>query len=161
MLSKISATINLFSYILILLFSYAAISKWLDYPQFLAQLGQSPLLTPFAIWIGVSIPSLELIICFLLIIEPLRLWGLYASYLLLLLFTGYIFVLTHFSEYVPCSCGGILQNLSWKGHLWFNLFFALGTAIVILLYYKREHLKNFYCNKTGVAENLKQSKRIF
>ncbi|MBS1567215.1 MAG: hypothetical protein JST39_22720 [Bacteroidetes bacterium] len=51
------------------------------------------------------------------------------------LFTGYVAVMLSLSYYLPCSCGGILQALSWQGHLVFNVFFTLLAAAGALLQY--------------------------
>jgi hypothetical protein len=53
---------------------------------------------------------------------------------LMSLFTIYtILVLSHFYDYVPCSCGGVIRRLTWPQHLFFNLFFvALSTLGIIL-----------------------------
>jgi uncharacterized membrane protein YphA (DoxX/SURF4 family) len=65
---------------------------------------------------------------------PGRLIGLYASFFFMILFTGYIVAILRFSSYIPCSCGGILQKMSWTQHLIFNIGFLLLAVIAILLY---------------------------
>jgi len=56
---------------------------------------------------------------------------LYASYFLMAMFSAYIVAITRFSEYIPCSCGGVLERMNWNQHLVFNLLVVLLTAIVI------------------------------
>jgi hypothetical protein len=51
------------------------------------------------------------------------------------LFTIYIFILTHYSEYVPCSCGGVLQKMSWNQHQIFNMVFT-GLALLGIFSYR-------------------------
>jgi uncharacterized membrane protein YphA (DoxX/SURF4 family) len=135
--------IEIISALLIFLFVYAAISKLLDYQKFRVQLGQSPLLTAFAgsvVWI---IPTIEIVISMMLATQRFRLPGLYASFTLMLLFTGYIIAITRFSTYIPCSCGGILENLGWNEHLIFNIFF-IGFALTgIILYSNSNETKKF------------------
>lgn len=137
-------------FLLVVLFVYASLSKVLDFQKFRIQLGQSPLLTSFAGWIVWIVPILELFNSFILAIPKYRLIGLYASFSLMVMFSGYIFVITKFSEYVPCSCGGVLQHMNWNQHLTFNIGIVLICIISILLYDQNR----FVAIKSGTAENL-------
>jgi len=121
------------SYLFILLFVYAAVSKIIDFQNFQAQLGQSPLLSAFASWVSWLVLILELGIVVLLIFPKLRTIGLLASTLLMTLFTAYIFIILNYSSFVPCSCGGILEKMSWNTHLIFNIFFILLPIIGLIL----------------------------
>jgi len=123
----------------ILLFVYAATSKLLDYQKFKIQLGQSPMLTSFSGFVSWFIPLLEIFIAISLAINPLRNIGLYASLFLMSLFTGYIITITNFSEYVPCSCGGVLQHMSWNQHMVFNIAFILLAITAIFLQANQQH----------------------
>jgi hypothetical protein len=116
------------------LFVYASLSKFIEYEKFTVQLGQSPLLTAFAKWIAWLIPSLEILISLMMTLPKLRLIGLYASFSLMVMFTTYIIAITKFSDYIPCSCGGILQNMSWNQHLIFNVAFVFLAIIAIMIY---------------------------
>jgi hypothetical protein len=124
---------ELISFIFIILFVYAATSKLLDIQKFYIQLQRSSILSRYVIIIVWFIPALELAISVLLAIRRFRKIALYASYTLMLLFTEYIIAITHFTPNVPCSCGGILQNLSWDQHLIFNIAFILLGLFGILL----------------------------
>jgi hypothetical protein len=117
----------------VLLFVYAAVSKLIDFENFRVQLGQSPLLSVFASWISWLVPTIELAIVLLLIIPKFRGAGLLAAFSLMTMFTAYIFIVLHYSSFVPCSCGGILEKMSWNAHLVFNIIFMLlaGLAIAI------------------------------
>ncbi|WP_408610240.1 MauE/DoxX family redox-associated membrane protein [Flavobacterium selenitireducens] len=117
-----------------LLFVYAALSKLLDYKTFMLQLGQSPMLSAFANWISWLVPSLEIVIALLLFIPRFKLTALFAAYILMSMFTAYIYILLNYSSFVPCSCGGILDSLTWSQHMAFNLAFALLAVIAILAY---------------------------
>lgn len=124
---------------LIFLFVYAALSKWWQFPQFIAQLGQSPLLTKFARPVAIGIPLLELIIAAGLATQRFQLRCQYASFFLMTMFSAYIVAITRFSEYIPCSCGGVLERMNWNQHLVFNLLVVLLTAVVI---YREESRRN-------------------
>lgn len=120
--------VNLVVYLYILLFVYAAVSKLLDFSNFKIQLGQSPIINVFAAWLVWFIPLIEIFIGLLLISKKTKFWALYAAYFLMLLFTAYIYIMMSHSPFLPCSCGGILENLGWKEHLVFNIVFVLLAA---------------------------------
>jgi uncharacterized membrane protein YphA (DoxX/SURF4 family) len=120
------------SYLLILLFVYAAASKLLNYDNFRVQLGQSPLLTSYAGFVAWFIPVLEIVTAILLMIPLMRMNAFYLSFSLLVMFTAYLIAVIHFSFYVPCTCGGILQNMDWNTHILFNSFFILLTLATII-----------------------------
>ncbi|HMJ70499.1 MAG TPA: MauE/DoxX family redox-associated membrane protein [Cyclobacteriaceae bacterium] len=130
--------IDIISALFVVLFVYAAASKLLEYQKFRVQIGQSPLLTAFAGTVAWLVPAIEIIVAMLLSMLRFRLPGLYASFGLMVMFTAYIIVITRFSDYVPCSCGGVLEKLSWNGHLVFNLVFVAIGAVAILYYPKEE-----------------------
>ncbi|CAA9202439.1 MauE/DoxX family redox-associated membrane protein [Flavobacterium collinsii] len=117
----------------ILLFVYAAVSKLLDFENFEVQLGKSPLLSAFASWVSWLVPAVELIIVLLLIIPKFKSAGLLAAFSLMTMFTAYIFIVLHYSSFVPCSCGGILEKMSWNAHLVFNVLFMLLAALAIVI----------------------------
>lgn len=126
----------------ILLFSYAAMSKILDFEDFQVQLGQSPLLSAFAFWVSYLVPLAEFVIVLALLTTSWRYLGLLGSLLLMTLFSTYIFIVLHYTSFVPCSCGGILEKMSWNTHLIFNLFFVLIASVAIVFYRSLHPLKN-------------------
>lgn len=105
----------------ILLFVYAAISKTLDFENFQVQLAQSPLVSAYAGIISYSVIIIELIITSLLLSERTRTIGLYLSLGIMVSFSIYIYLILNYSDFIPCSCGGILEKMSWSQHLIFNL----------------------------------------
>ena len=118
-------TLEISSSLLICLFLYASISKWLDFHTFVGEMNNQPLpnvLTPYLVW---GIPFTEVFLALALMFEKTRKAGLYGSLILMSAFTVYtIIILLHFFEYVPCSCGGVIKKLTWNQHLFFNLFFV-------------------------------------
>ena len=117
--------VEIISFLFILLFVYASLMKLMDVEQFVAQLGQSPLLMPFADFTSWFIPSVELAVAALLIFRKTRLVGLIGSFTLMVMFTAYVVVILSFASHVPCSCGGILEKMGWTEHLVFNGVFVL------------------------------------
>jgi uncharacterized membrane protein YphA (DoxX/SURF4 family) len=119
--------------LLIILWIYTGLNKLLDYTIFKTQLGRSPFIQPLAGFISATLPVGELLLAILLIIKKTRIIGLYLSFTLMLLFTGYIYTMLHYSYYLPCSCGGVLAILSWEDHLIFNSFFTIIALVGIFL----------------------------
>jgi hypothetical protein len=117
--------IELPAVLLVALFTYAAISKLMQYDTFEYQLGQSPFVTGYAGLLAWSLPLFELLIAALLVIPGTRLTGFYLSYAMMLAFTIYIYAMLHYSYFVPCSCGGILSQMNWDQHFIFNIVFTL------------------------------------
>ncbi|TDQ08471.1 MauE/DoxX family redox-associated membrane protein [Pedobacter metabolipauper] len=126
-------SVNIICSLGILLFLYAAVNKLVDYEKFQVQLGLSPILFPFSDIIAWFIPIVELIIALLLLIPRVTLIGLYAFYTLMVVFTIYIFIILNYSENIPCSCGGILEEMGWKTHLIFNIVFVIMALAGIIM----------------------------
>nr|WP_198999676.1 MauE/DoxX family redox-associated membrane protein [Flavobacterium sp. ASV13] len=117
----------------ILLFVYAAVSKILDFENFQVQLGQSPMLSAFAKWTAILVPTIEILLALLLCFKKTRKAGIFLSYNLMVAFTAYIYIILHYSSFVPCSCGGILEKLGWTEHLIFNIIFIVLSIFALLL----------------------------
>lgn len=130
--------IEIISSLLILLFLYASVSKWLAFKLFIGEMNNQPFpnsITPLLVW---SIPIIEVLIAVALIFEKTRKPALYASLALMLVFTVYtVAILLHAFKFVPCSCGGVIRKLTWPQHLFFNLFFV-GISILGIMLKKRE-----------------------
>lgn len=118
----------------ILLFVYTAVSKFIDYENFRAVIGQSPLITRFAPVLAIAVPVAEVAIALMLVIPRYRRPGLYASFAMMMLFTVYIIGLVTFSEKIPCSCGGVISYMTWQQHLYFNIVFVLLALLGMWLY---------------------------
>jgi hypothetical protein len=121
------------SYFFILLFCYAGISKRIDFENFQVQIAQSPLLSAYAGFISYAVLFAELLIVFLLSIPRTRIAGLYASLAIMTAFTVYIYLILNYSDFIPCSCGGILEKMGWTEHLIFNLACVIIAGAGILL----------------------------
>lgn len=124
--------VTVITYLLVLLWLYAATNKILDFQKFKVQIGQSPILTDYAAIIAWLIPSIEIVLSIILLLNRTLLIGLYASFGLMLMFTAYIVVILNFAERIPCSCGGILEKMGWTSHLIFNIGFAILALIAVI-----------------------------
>lgn len=128
---KKKIAIEIINALIVLLWVYAAISKLLEFDTFKVQLSKSPLLTRFAGAVAIALPGVELLVAAALISKRFYQLGLYGTLFLLVAFTAYLIVITNFSHYIPCSCGGILSGMSWNTHIAFNCLFIVLTLVAV------------------------------
>ncbi|WEK35472.1 MAG: hypothetical protein P0Y53_23520 [Candidatus Pseudobacter hemicellulosilyticus] len=122
------------SLLLILLFLSTAGSKLADLSNFHFGLTESPFIAPFADVLAYAVPLTEVAISVALMVRRWRLAGLYASFVLMLLFTIYISAMLLSGLDIPCSCGGIVEEMSWEMHIVFNSFFVVASAVAIFFH---------------------------
>lgn len=123
--------------LLVILFVYTAFSKLGHVRLFKSVLEGIPFISSGAIVLVWAIPLAELFIALLLVFPITRLGGLYASLILLSVFTGYLIYLVSFVSHLPCSCGGVISAMSWPQHVVFNLVF-IGLTIIGIRNTKKE-----------------------
>jgi putative oxidoreductase len=130
---------NSVSVLLLLLFIYSATSKFLEYDKFVFQMKLAPV--PLMNWsapvLGWLIPAIETFLViglaagmFHLVIQVKT---LYASVILLFVFEFYISAMLLSGLELPCTCGGIISQMSWWQHLLFNAFFII-TGVFSIRY---------------------------
>lgn len=110
-------------YLLIFLFTYTGVNKLIVHEVFEAAILRSPIIRLQATIISWLIPVIELLIVGMLLLQQYRRTGLLLSLILITIFTAYIGYMILFIPNLPCSCGGVLKELSWSNHLLFNSFF--------------------------------------
>ncbi len=140
-------TIRIISLLFIALFVYTASSKMMHLGVFRLRLERMPYIAPYAEWISWGVPFLELVIAGLLLFNGYRLIGLYASLILMFLFTGYIIAVLQFSDSIPCSCGGVISALGWKDHILLNTTFMI-LALLGIIWSKKHNKPLPYKNTT-------------
>lgn len=124
---------DIISSLFILLFVYTSVSKLSNLTGFISVLFRSPLLSSYSTFVAWAIPITEILISCLLFFRNTRKWGLLSSMILMCVFTGYLIYMIYFTPNLPCSCGGVISQLSWKQHLIFNVIFTfLGTVGVAI-----------------------------
>jgi putative oxidoreductase len=127
--------VQIISGLLILLFLYTGANKLFSFEHFHDQLNNQVFpnsWTPFLIW---ALPSAEIAIAIALMFDKSKMAALWGSLVLMILFTLYTgLVLLNVFSRVPCSCGGVIEHLTWNQHLFFNLFFVTISAIGIRLW---------------------------
>ncbi len=121
----------------ILLWVYAATAKLLEFEQSFVQLSQSPVFTSYASVLVWLVPGIEILLAVLLTLPKTRGLALIGSYLLMCMFTAYIVIILNYADYIPCSCGGILEELNWSQHLIFNVVCII-LALMALIAAKPE-----------------------
>lgn len=118
--------------LLVLLFTYAAVSKLIAYDEFRTQMLNQVFPPAMNLVLFYTIPPAELLAAALLCFAKTQRWGQYLALLLMAAFTGYVaLVMLHAWHRVPCSCGGILGKLKWGPHLLLNCTFLLITLVSI------------------------------
>lgn len=129
-------SIEILSSILILIFAYTGLTKLADLERFRAIISLSPVISWGANVLSLILPIIEIITALLLFIPSSRKWGLFVSLFLMCLFTLYIGYMTFFAPDRTCSCGGVLEDLSWQGHFIFNIVLTGLAGAGIWLYNK-------------------------
>jgi hypothetical protein len=124
---------NVIGSLFIFLFVYTAVSKLFQFELFQSTLYKSPLIGGMASFIAYGLPFIELLAAALLFFKRTLNVGFYLSLLLMVLFTVYISYMLLFEKNLPCSCGGVLNILTWRQHLFFNCLFT-GLAIMGVLF---------------------------
>lgn len=132
-----SKIVEVISVLYILLFVYTATSKLIWVNDLKTVLVKYPLIGNFSNTIAWGLPIVELIVSLLLLIPATRLKGLYAALVLMSGFTLYLIYMLSFAENLPCTCGGMLQKLSWPQHLILNVIFIILSLLGIRLMKKR------------------------
>ena len=128
---------EIISALFILLFVYTGITKLYEHHAFQFVLSQSPLIKTSAKFISWFIPIVELVMAVLLFFPFTRTLGIIVSLVLMCIFTTYIAYMIKFTPDLPCSCGGVLKQMTWRQHLVFNIFFTILASLSLW-----DHLKN-------------------
>lgn len=133
--------IDIIIYLFILLFVYTASSKLYGFKDFDNVLHFIPVFGSAHFIMAVLIITLQLIIAALLIIPSTKKIGLYATLVLLVIFTAFLLYMVFFSKVLPCSCAGITSKLSWKNQTWLNIILIVMVSFGILTnQYKKQQL---------------------
>ncbi|MDR6338766.1 hypothetical protein HNQ91_001817 [Filimonas zeae] len=119
---------------LIILWVYAAVIKLTDVKKFRESLITQVIPRWMAKTLVWALPLSELLSAGLLLFAGTRLWGMYLSALMMLVFTVYVGCAAYlvFTSY-PCPCGGLFTRIGWKKHFKVNIFFTLLSLLGILL----------------------------
>lgn len=126
--------------LLILLWVYTAISKWGNHQAFYRQLSWNPTTSGYQDILFYLLPGVELLAVWFLLFKPIRIYGLWLSAVLMLVFTVYVFYVIYINPTkATCTCGGVLSIMTWKQHLAFNISYLLLCCTGIYLHHKDQH----------------------
>lgn len=123
--------------LLVFLWLYTGLTKLYDVSRFAAAMRHNSILAPYADILKWLVPITEIIIVIFLCIPQTRKKGILVSAILLALFAGYISYMLLQDSDLPCTCGGILETMSWKQHLVFNISVTVLCVAAWLRYPKR------------------------
>nr|WP_283093139.1 MauE/DoxX family redox-associated membrane protein [Chitinophaga hostae] len=107
--------------LLICLFLYTGLDKMYNHSRFMDALEKSYLLADVAGVVTWSLPVIEILIAVALFVPSLRMRGFKYAIVLLSVFTFYLCYMMVVSPKLPCMCAGVLEGLSWKSHIAFNI----------------------------------------
>lgn len=134
-----TSLIDIICILLITLWVYTSMSKLMDFAMFKVQLSRQAIISDYAgifVWF---LPLMELVAALLLMFSITRRIGLLLSFSLMAVFTAYIgMVAFGVIEKASCSCGGVLSQMGFKEHFWFNLFFLMLAGLGIYLNSKND-----------------------
>jgi len=130
---KRNTIIEVIAALFILLFVYTGINKLIAFTTLKNVLVEYPIVGSIPVFTAWALPVTELIISLLLFFPRTKLWGLYSALTLMISFTLYLAYMLSSTTNLPCTCGGLLQKLSWPQHLIFNIIFVLLAATGIWL----------------------------
>ena len=127
--------------LLILVFSYTAIHKIIDFSGWIKKVSELDLVREYnLLWLGYLVPFLEIIIVVLFCFTRTKKMAAYLSTLAMAFFTVYIFYKIYIAEDSLCPCGGIFSSLTLDKHLIVNIILLL-ISILLLINGKNE--KNY------------------
>src|SRR5690554_2617210 len=133
-MNKRKVIVEVCAALLVMMFLYAGLVKVLNFPKFIFDMNNQPFpndLTPFLI---TAVLGSEFVTVVLLLFGKTRFKGFYLSAIVLTLFTLYITMIQlGMFAYVPCSCGGVIENFTWWQHFFFNVAFLVISVVGIVL----------------------------
>ena len=113
----LTVTISVFFAIL---FSYAAMSKAMDFKNFRDQLAQAKGMHGLGEIVAYLIIALMTITVLMLCYRRSRLSGLFLTLGMVTVFAGYIALILTDNKNLPCNCIGLFEKMTWKDNLVLN-----------------------------------------
>jgi hypothetical protein len=134
----------------ITLFAYTAINKFIEIDALKITLKEYPLIGHYPVVVAWTLPISEMLVAILLFIPRFKRFGLYSSLVLMVTFTLYLGYMLAFTPSLPCTCGGLLQELTWPQHLILNicLIILAISAIWLSKSYEEQKVEKSQINST-------------
>lgn len=123
------------------LYMYTGYDKLHHVETFIDGNKKIPLIGQYAGLIGWGIPILEILLAVLLVFSFLKMGrvALWASVVLMGIFTLYLALMVLFVPDRLCHCGGVIESMDWTTHLIFNLLW-LGAGIYAIRKLSKDEL---------------------
>lgn len=135
-ISSVATLYLIFDALIVSLFTYSAFVKIIGFQAFSIRFSRIPVIYNTNTWyLSYAIVALEVLIPILILTPSTRKYGLRIVTSVLIIFTMFLVSKEIDSSTEPCMCGGILESLSLRQHIVFNLFFI---AISIVMLFKPE-----------------------
>lgn len=112
-----------------ILFSYATMTKAMDFKNFRGQLTQAPGMQGLGEIVSYLIIALMTITVLMLCYRRFRFWGLLLAFGILTVFTAYNGFILMAGKNLPCTCIGIFEKMTWKDNLVLNTGLMI-TALI-------------------------------
>ena len=123
---------------LVILWLYASLTKIARFEKFLTEIRLQHLPAFMTTTLPYVLPAVEIVIAVGLLTSFTYKVALYVSLCVLIIFTLYIFLgMSNVFDKRPCSCGGILEEMGWTTHFYFNIAFIFFNTITIYINQKR------------------------
>lgn len=111
----------------------------MDVTLFKAQLSRQALISEYAGLFFWFLPAIEILAAILLMFTATRKAGMLLSFSLMAVFTSYIgMVAFGIIKKSSCSCGGVLSQMGFKEHFWFNSAFLILSGLGLFLLKKEK-----------------------
>jgi hypothetical protein len=131
---------ELIRYALIILFLYTTYHKLIDIDDFEKNILRSKIISAYSMYIKYPLPVIEIVVVILLFVNKTLLYGLYASFFLMISFTIYLIALNNFSMFYGCSCGGVFNDMSYFNHVLIN-FATIAINVVGIIVFESKYAK--------------------
>lgn len=132
-----SSLSDVVSFLVWLVIFFSAINHGINFNRLRNWVRFSPITANFSEPVAYVILAAELSTVLLLLWRKYRIVGLYSSFLLLVVFTGYILTIMWLRHKMPRSFDGIWMNIGWFYQALIN-FFLLGLTFIGIILNQRE-----------------------
>ncbi len=118
--------------ILAFVFGYTGIIKLMDFQDWVEKYNKLDLVTDFHLeWGTYLIPFIEISTSLMFLFDKLKKIAYWNSFILMLIFTIYIYCKIYIWEESLCPCGGIFSQLTLDNHFIVNLILLLLSTILV------------------------------
>ncbi|MCA5004059.1 MauE/DoxX family redox-associated membrane protein [Sphingobacterium bovistauri] len=145
--------------LLLLLWIPVTLDKIINFNNFQSGILRQPLPRYLTFFVISFLPIIETVTITLLLIDRLRLLGLFLSSILMAIFTSYVALAVIGTwEKLPCGCGSVISGLNWTEHLMFNIAYLVISLVGLTLgiKIKKDSISQFTIFKISKSNYQKQ-----